>query len=528
MSIFEQADRQLSNKNKFWLPASTIPLQETHLTEGMLRLPSSSAWVVKYFVLTPTALYCCSKTSKRARGFVPIEWKAFEPFSECDSDQELFGFRLGKEGNSQDFYVDTADELDMWINCFRKTSILSGVNDDYEIGDKIGEGNYAVVYRATDNESGNVAAIKCISKEKLSRSSQGPKILVNEIHCMRSLDHPNILRIERVYEEDDKIYLVLEYIEGGDLFAKIIAAEKFSERYSAVLARKMLVALAYMHERNIIHRDLKLENIMMTSMEEESDIKIADFGFSAEMTTDNMAVFCGSPGYVAPEILNKQPYDAKADVYSAGIILYIILSGNSPFFGRNVEETLAKNREGRIRFDVSYWADITDDARDFIGYLTGKISATRPTAAEALKHRWIQSHNQHYFESLDSTLRRPSFSKRRTTEVSSIPNIYERSPNMQKKTTFPMIKNDPRMASPRAVRPFLTPVSRNLEPLVAPISIKPDPFSAKLPPGMSTSNPHSPSSPTSPLPLTEARSPVSAGSKGGKRVITWKQIRPHP
>jgi serine/threonine protein kinase len=362
------------------------------------------------------------------------------------------------------------------------------------------------VFRATDNETGAVVAIKSIVKEKLIRSSQGANILVNEIHCMRCLDHKNILKLHRVYEDDEKVFLILEYLEGGDLFNKIIAAEHFTERYCAILARKLLSALAYMHDQNIIHRDLKLENIMMTSVDEESDVKIVDFGFAAEMTPENMKIFCGSPGYVAPEILKKLPYDAKADVYGVGIIVYIILSGNSPFFGRSVEETLAKNREGRISFEPHFWSDISESAQEFIQSVTRIDNTGRPAAAEALRHKWIQQHNRQYFESLESSVKRPSFSKRRNTETPSIKNAAK-SPGLPKRS-LPAAPTDGRQ---RLVDPTLAKYLA-VPPSGAPEGI----FSIRRgkSPIQSTTVPQS--APKSPSAL---KSPKSKG---------WKPIKPHP
>lgn len=400
---------------------------------------------------------------------------------------------------------------------------MSGVHEDYEFGNKLGEGNYAIVNRAVDNESGAEVAIKTIAKAKLKQSSQGAKILVNEIACMKSLDHPNILKLERVYEDDNEVYLILELVGGGDLFTKIIETDKFNERYCAVIARKMLVALAYMHERNIIHRDLKLENIMMTSLEEESDIKIADFGFAAEMTPENLSIYCGSPGYVAPEILQKVSYDAKADVFSTGIILYIILSGNSPFFGRNVEETIAKNREARIVFDETHWRDVSSEARDFIQMITERRSIARPTAADALKHVWIQTNNRQYFESFEA-IRRPSFSKRRTT--GSMMPTSPKSPLKQKTSTLPSIRESAKVGSPRGsfrLQPIRTrPAPIANECLVAPISIK---YEGSISPRPCLT-PSGHSSGFSPPVLT---SPTSVDDSGRRRrKVTWKHIKPHP
>lgn len=439
-------------------------------------------------------------------------WKSFEPFSENDSGEELFGFGLSAGEINQDFYTNNEDELDVWVSNFRKISILSGVHDDFTFGSKLGEGNYSKVHRATDNESGALVAIKCIAKDKIKRSSQGPKILVNEIFCMRSLAHPNVLRLERVYEEDEFVYLVLEYVEGGDLFAKIIAAEKFSEKYSAVIARKILSALAYMTQCNIIHRDIKLENILMSTLDEESDIKIADFGFGAEMTLDNLSHFCGSPGYIAPEILDKRSYCSKADVFSLGVIVSIIISGNSPFFGRTVEETLAKNRSGVINFESPFWTSISDEAKDFVTQLTQRNPELRPTAAEALKHSWIYKHNKQHFDSLTVSLQRPSFSKRRPTisfeEVKSPmqPQFSEASSSQK--------------ISPR-VRPRFSAVSQIAEGFLTP--------GAKY---INITNSAGSCSPSTNSPLisliSETSSPASVRISSGRRNVSWKQIKPHP
>lgn len=339
---------------------------------------------------------------------------------------------MGGAENHQDFYAVNETELENWVVQFRKVAVLSGVFEDFNLGFKLGEGNYAKVYQAIDSETAAVVAIKSIPKAKLLNSSQGASILVNEVNCMRRLDHPNILKFERLYEEDDCVHIVMEYVQGGDLFGKVISAGHFSERYSAVLARKMLSALAYMHENNIIHRDLKLENILMTSLDEDADIRLADFGFAAEMTPENLSVFCGSPGYVAPEILNKRIYDGKADVFSLGVIAFIMLSGSSPFFGRNVEETIEMNRRGKSEFDPQHWASVSEDAKDFVRMTIDRDPVHRLTAAEALKHPWIQLHNKAYFDAFEGSMRRPSFTKRRAPHLNFTPIEESKSAGLPK------------------------------------------------------------------------------------------------
>jgi serine/threonine protein kinase len=326
----------------------------------------------------------------------------------------LLGFRLRIRDVSQDFIVSTADELDCWVSSFRRLSILEEVRQDYDFADKIGEGSYAFVCKAIDNETGQVVAVKRISKEKISRSFQGVKVLGNEISCMRLLNHPNILKLERVYEDTEFVYLVLEFAEGGDLFERLSSKEVFTEQLCAVLARNLLRPLAYMHKHEIMHRDLKLENILMASDDDETRIKIADFGFACKMTPENLSMNCGTPGYFAPEVAHKQPYGAKADVFSVGVILYSLLTGKPPFYGRTVEEILARNRKGTINFEAQDWENISNDAQDLVRLLTELYVDDRPSASEALGHAWLQQHDQ------TISIIRPSFSRRVSDKASSI------------------------------------------------------------------------------------------------------------
>jgi serine/threonine protein kinase len=366
----------------------------------------------KFCVLTSKLFFCCSvsakqRTTKTPKGYVPINWKSFEPFCEANSEVELFGFRLGREGNCQDFYVNNGEELDSWLNSFRTVSILSGIDDDYCIETELGRGSYGTIYSAISKDTGELVALKRIAKATLRRSSHGARLLENEIAYMRRLDHPNIIRLLRVYEEAHAVYLVVEHMLGGDMFTRVTEADLRDEKYSAMLASKLLSALEHMHSRNIVHRDLKLENIMMTSLAEMSDVKVIDFGLAADMESTDMQSYCGSPGYIAPEILGRLPYDHKADMFSLGIILFTTLTGCSPFFHFDVEETLLKNAACQIEYDLRVWDHFSGDAKEFVQALLQIDPSARLSAGEAMKHRWIQRHTQGDFE-----LREPRQSKR--------------------------------------------------------------------------------------------------------------------
>lgn len=325
-------------------------------------------------------------------------------------------------------------------------------------------------------------------------------MIFNEITTMRRIEHPNIMKLERVYDEETQVCLVMEYIEGGDLFARMIDCDRISERYAAIVARKLLTALAYMHEKNIIHRDLKLENIMLTSIEEESDIKLADFGFAAETTPENMSLYCGSPGYSAPEILLKQTYNSKVDIFSLGVVIHILLSGKAPFFGRTVEETLMKNREGQIKLAGKCWTHISEEAKDFVRLITTLNPIDRPSAVEALHHKWIYSNSRHYFDSLESSLKRPTHSRRR-------PRIDLSSSKQTSKEIL--------------LLPSANPLFPSLKPHITAVTPNPSSHCVSFSRRVHFLNSESPNT-NSPI-----VSPMSAGLGAGLRKTTWEQIKPH-
>ncbi|CAG9329412.1 unnamed protein product [Blepharisma stoltei] len=220
----------------------------------------------------------------------------------------------------------------------------------------------------------------------------GLENLVNEIKVIRKLSHPNIIKIHDVYECPNHICLILDYVEHDNLFARISPKKRFDEKTVTRLARELLSVLDYLSSLNIIHRDIKLENILMTSEDNDYDFKLADFGVAAELN-ENSLIRCGSPGYIAPEILRKLPYDFKADIFSSGVIFYILLSGKMPFSGRNTVEILRKNREGVISFQKEIWRHVSKKGIRFVMKLMEPNPKSRPFAKEILDHPWLQKSN---------------------------------------------------------------------------------------------------------------------------------------
>lgn len=212
----------------------------------------------------------------------------------------------------------------------------------YEIGKLLGQGNFAKVYHASNLETGQIVAVKVIDKEKNLKVGMVDQIK-REICVMRVVKHPNIVQLHEVLATKTKIYLVMEYVQGGELFNKI-AKGKLKEDIARMYFQQLISAVDFCHSRGVYHRDLKPENLLL---DENGSLKVTDFGLSTlvESSQENMLLHttCGTPGYVAPEVVSRKGYDgAKADIWSCGIILYVLLAGYLPFSDSNLMEMYKK------------------------------------------------------------------------------------------------------------------------------------------------------------------------------------------
>jgi calcium-dependent protein kinase len=215
------------------------------------------------------------------------------------------------------------------------------------------------------------------------------RMLFNEINILKEIDHPNIIKMYEFFEDEKRYYLVTEICKGGELFDEILQRGKFSERDGAVLMKQVLSCINYCHQANIVHRDLKPENILLEQNKEFDQIKIIDFGTSLVYDPNrNLDEKLGTPYYIAPEVLNKN-YNEKCDIWSAGVITYITLSGMPPFNGQSDQEIMKKVREGQFSFDDRIWQTISENAKGFIRSLLTYNPEERPSAQQALQHPWI-------------------------------------------------------------------------------------------------------------------------------------------
>uniref|UniRef100_K3WYN0 Protein kinase domain-containing protein n=1 Tax=Globisporangium ultimum (strain ATCC 200006 / CBS 805.95 / DAOM BR144) TaxID=431595 RepID=K3WYN0_GLOUD len=245
------------------------------------------------------------------------------------------------------------------------TGELRDVNEFYDIEQKeLGHGHYGTVRTGIHKASGKKMAIKTIPKAKVSR----PETMRREISILRNLDHPNIIKLYDVFEGNRHLHLVTELCTGGELFDRIIARGHYSEADAAVLVRKICDAVKHCHDRDICHRDLKPENFLFETPAEDAELKVIDFGLSRMddgLSAGVMTTRVGTPYYIAPEVLGRH-YDKSCDLWSIGVITYILLCGYPPFYGDTDPEIFASVRAGRYDFDSPEWTQVSNEAKDLI------------------------------------------------------------------------------------------------------------------------------------------------------------------
>lgn len=261
--------------------------------------------------------------------------------------------------------------------------------DFYELEKKkLGEGSYGYVCKAKNKATGLVRAVKTIAKGKMKNMER----FKQEIAIMKMMDHPNIIKLYESFEDLRNIYLVMELCAGGELFDRIIDAGSFTEGVAATLMQQIIRAVYYMHQNKVAHRDLKPENFLFTSKEpiENNCLKIIDFGLSCKFVEGQMlATKAGTPYYVAPQVLSGK-YDESSDLWSCGVIMFVLLCGYPPFFGDSDQEVLSKVKMGNFSFNPADWKNVSEDAKDLIRSLLKMNPRARFTADQALQHEWIK------------------------------------------------------------------------------------------------------------------------------------------
>ncbi|KAK9147353.1 hypothetical protein Scep_006110 [Stephania cephalantha] len=267
---------------------------------------------------------------------------------------------------------------------------MEDVRSKYIFGRELGRGQFGVTYLVTDKKTGEKLACKSIATRKLTHRDDVEDVR-REVQIMHHLTgHRNVVELKGAYEDRHSVNLVMELCAGGELFDRIIAKGHYSERAAAGICRQIMIVLQYCHSMGVMHRDLKPENFLFLSGDEESPIKATDFGLSVFFKPgEKFKDLVGSAYYVAPEVLRRN-YGAEADIWSAGVILYILLSGVPPFWGETEQSIFDSVMRGHIDFSSDPWPSISNSAKDLVKKMLRNDPKERLSSLEVLNHPWMR------------------------------------------------------------------------------------------------------------------------------------------
>jgi Ca2+-binding EF-hand superfamily protein len=360
-------------------------------------------WNKRWCLLSGNCIYYYNHESDvRPKGVIFLSGNIIEKVNEEASEiKGYYGFEILHQdfssGKGTDaghhrhdqriLYARSAEERENWIKLLQHAAQVIPIEEDYFIGRELGRGRFSVVCECTRKADNVKMAVKII--EKATLDSDEKELLRTEIAALKLVHHPNIVNLEGLYETRTHMYIVMEKLLGGELYNRIVGHPRFTEVQAAHLIRPLLEAVAYLHDMGIVHRDLKPENILCG--ENLEDIKLADFGLSKMLLPrEKMDTACGTLSYVAPEVLTMQGYGKEADLWSIGVIMFLLVCGKLPFDGVDNDEIIRATINADLKAPPQVWSKLTEDTKSLITALLQKSPKLRITAREALKHHFFE------------------------------------------------------------------------------------------------------------------------------------------
>ena len=329
--------------------------------------------------------------------------KENEPFEY--QEKKFFSFTLILPKKSVTYYCDNENEFKNWIKNLHIVLGYNDINEKYEINEEIGVGKFAKVFKGKNKKTGKIVAIKVFNKSDMNVTDY--ELVKTEMEVLKICQHPNIIKLFDINENEDNIYLIMELCKGSDLFTYIEKrGYKLPEKRTIQIINQLLNAIDYLNNYGIVHRDLKPENILMTEDSDSADMKLLDFGLSKIIGPSETCLEpFGTISYVAPEVLQEKPYDQKSDLWSVGIITYLLLCGCLPFDDENDEKEIARQTiQDPVPFYNVLWKNLSNEARDFVDRLLQKDPNKRMSVKEALNHCWIKNNKNNDMENNNNNL----------------------------------------------------------------------------------------------------------------------------
>ena len=322
--------------------------------------------------------------------------------------RKFFCFSMVYPKKTRLYYCEDEKEYKTWIEKLKTATEYTNLTDIYKIGEKVGNGKFGLIKLGINKKTNQKVAIKIMSKKDMT--TQDLELVRTEIEILKICQHPNIIQLYEVFENLDYFYIIMEYCPGGDLFSYLEDRNfHLPEPLACKFMHKMCAAIYYIHSYGIAHRDLKPENVLMTSKDENADLRILDFGLSKIIGPEEKCTEpYGTLSYVAPEVLLDKPYGKEVDLWSLGVITYLMLGAALPFDDKNDEEEIArKTCLEDPPYKGNLWKKISEEAKDFISRLLEKKPEKRMNIKEALEHEWF-----HKFDNNKVVLARRDFDKK--------------------------------------------------------------------------------------------------------------------
>ncbi|CAG9314706.1 unnamed protein product [Blepharisma stoltei] len=295
---------------------------------------------------------------------------------------------LKSNGTQEEKKISNVQEIVVQASNFVREN-ENKFQDIYRLGRCLGTGGSGEVKTCFHRETNIKRAVKIFRKDLLTNEASKAN-LEKEINILKTLDHPNIVRIYEYFEDSKRLYVIMEFCKGGELFEEIIKRQTFSEKHAAQIMYQLFSAVAYLHNLMIIHRDLKPENILLEEKNGDLNIKLIDFGTATYSGASRArGEISGTAYYISPEALVGH-YTEKCDLWSCGVIMYILLSGIPPFDGKTEDDIIKKVTAGKVNYEINPWPNISEEAKQLLSVLLCPES-NRISATEALRHPWVTS-----------------------------------------------------------------------------------------------------------------------------------------